>query len=159
MKSLKISDSPTPWGRQVRKPCRAAAEAGSPGGGILQGGEALRLLGPASGRCSPAGPPGVQEGRSETAFPGGIPPSPGEEAEEGNWAGCPARAACWGAEVRLGLVGRGGMEEAAWSGGQSHRDLRCEEEERNRGRKGEKNQVGEESQIETAEEEEQKKLT
>lgn len=89
-----------PWGRRVRKRCRAAAEAGSLGGGILQGGEAWRPQGPGSGPCSPAGPPGVPAGRSGTGFLGGIRLSPEEEVEEGSWVGCPAQAACWGAGER-----------------------------------------------------------
>lgn len=124
-----------PWGRRGRKPCRAAAGADSLGEGILQGGEALCLQGPGSGRCSPAGPQEVPVGRSGTGFLGGIPLSLEEEAEEGSWAGCPAQAACWGVGVRWGLVGQGGTEEAAWSDGQSHRDLKCEEEEKIRKKK------------------------
>lgn len=119
-----------PWGRRVRKLCRAAAEAGSPGGGILQGGEAWCLRGPGSGLCSLAGPPAVPAGRSGTGFLGDILLSPEEEAEVGSWVGCPVQAACWGAGVRWGLAGREGMEEAAWSDGRSHRDLREEEEEK-----------------------------
>lgn len=103
MKSLKssllVSDSPTPSGRQVRKLCRAAAGAGSPGGGILPEGEAWCLRGPGSGPCSPAGPPEVQACHSGTGFLGDTPLSPAEEVEEGSWVGCPAQAACWGAGV------------------------------------------------------------
>ena len=141
-----------PWGRQVRKPCRAAAGAGNPGGGILQVGEAWCPRGPGSGPCIPAGPPAVPSGRSGTGSLGDIRLSPEEEAEEGSWVGCPARAACLGAGVRSGLAGRGGTEEAAWSDVQSHRDLRGEEGEEEGGKMRTK-QVGEESQIENAEEE------
>lgn len=151
MKSLKstllVSDSPMPWGRRVRKLCRAAVVAGSPDGGILQGGEAWCLQGPGSGPCSPAVRPGVPACRSGTGFLGDIPLSPGEEAEEGSWVGCPAQAACWGAGARSGPAGQGGTEEAAWSDGQSHRDLR-DEDEADEGGKIRKKQVGEESQIE-----------
>lgn len=45
------------------------------------------------------------------------------------------------------------MEEAAWSDGQSHQDLREEEEEEKEGGQIIKKQVGEESRIENAEEE------
>lgn len=104
MKSLKstllVSDSPMPWGTRVRRLCRAAAEAGSPGVGILQGGEPWCLRGPGSGPCSPAGPPGVPAGRSGTGFLGGIRLSLEEEVVEGSWVGCPVRAACWGVGVR-----------------------------------------------------------
>lgn len=143
-----------PWGRRVRKLCRAAAEVGSPDGCILQGREAWCLRGPGSGPRSPAGPPGDPAGHSGTEFLGDIHLSLEEEAEEGSWVGCPVQAACWDDEVRLGLAGRGGTEEAAWSDGQSHRDLRDEEED---GEKIRTKQVGEESQIEKAEEEQEKK--
>lgn len=143
-----------PWGRRVRKLCRAAAEAGSLGGGILQGGVALCLRGPGSGPCSPVGHQEVPAGRSGTGFLGGIPLSLEEEVEEGSWAEYPVQAACWGVGVRWSLVGRGGTEEAAWSDGQSHRDLK-----RKRRRMMRKKQVGEESQIEKAEEEQWKKQT
>lgn len=86
-----------PLGRRVHKLCRAAAEAGSPGGCIPQVGEAWFLQDPASGLCSPARPPGVPAGCSGTGFLGDIPLSPEEEVGEGSWVGCPARAACWGA--------------------------------------------------------------
>lgn len=119
-----------PWGRQVRKLCRAAAEVGSQGGGILQEGEPLCLRDPGSGLCSPAGLQEVQAGRSGTGFLEGIPLSLQEEVEEGSWAGCPVQAACWCVGARWGLVGRGGTEEAAWSDGQSHRDLKRKDEER-----------------------------
>lgn len=122
------SDSPTPSGTQERKRCRAAAGAGSPGGGIPQGGEAWCRRAPGSGPCSPAGRREVPGGRSGTGSPAGILLSPGEEAEEGSWAGCPGQGPCWGAGVCWGLEGRGGTGEVAWSDGQSHRDLREEEE-------------------------------
>lgn len=145
VKSLKslplVSDSPMPWGRRVRKLCRAAAEAGSPGGCIPRAGEAWRLRGPGSGPCSPAERPGVPAGRSGTGFPGDIPLSPEEEAEEGSWVGCPERAACPGVGVRWGPAGRRGTEEAAWSDGQSHRDLR-DEEKPERVRKDKKKKTG-----------------
>lgn len=113
-----------PWGRRVRRPCRAAAGAGSPGGGIRPAGEAGSLRGLGSGRCSPAGPPVVPEGRSGTGFPAGSPLSRGEGAEGGSWAGCPAHGACRGAGARWDPEGRGDTEAAAWSDGQSHQDLR-----------------------------------
>ncbi len=98
VKSLKsilfVSDSPMPWGRRVRKLCRAAAGAGSLGGGILQEGEAWCLQGPESALCSPAEPPAVPSGRSGTGFLEDTPLSPAEEEEEGNWVGCPVQAAC-----------------------------------------------------------------
>lgn len=118
-----------PLGRRVHKLCRAAAEAGNPGGCIPQVGEAWFLPDPASGLCSPAQPPGVPSGRSGTGFLGDIPLNPEEEVGEGSWVGCPARAACWGAGARQDLAGRGGTEEAAWSDGQNHRDLRDDDEE------------------------------
>lgn len=89
-----------PLGRQAHKPCRAAAAAGSLGGGIPQGGESWFLLDPVSGPCSPAGPPAIPAGRSGTGFLGDIPLSPEEEVGEGSWVGCPAPAACWGAGAR-----------------------------------------------------------
>lgn len=110
------------WDRRVRKLCRAAAEAGSPGGGILQEDEAWCLRVPGSGLCSPAGPPGVPVGCSGTASLGGSLLSLEVEVAEDSWAGCPAREPCWGVGVRWGLAGRGDTEEAAWSDGQSHRD-------------------------------------
>lgn len=112
---------PMPWGRRERKLCTAAAEAGSPGGGIPQEGAPWCLPEPGSGQCSPAGLPEAPSGHTGTEFLGGIPLNPEEEAEEGSWAGCPAREACWGAGACWGPVGRAGTEEAAWSDGQSHR--------------------------------------
>lgn len=148
MKSLKaVSDLPMAWGRRVRKLCRAAAEAGSPGGGIPPEDEAWFLRGPESGLCSLAGPPGVPVGCSGTASLGGSPLSQEVEVVEDSWAGCPVREAYWGAGVHWGLVGRGDTEEAAWSDGQSHRDLRKKKERERLGKK----RVGEQSQIESAE--------
>lgn len=128
VKSFKaVSHSPMPWGRRERKLCTAAAEVGSPGGGIPQEGAPWCLPEPGSGQCSPAGLPEAPSGHTGTEFLGGIPLNPEEEAEEGSWAGCPAREACWGAGACWGPVGRAGTEEAAWSDGQSHRALRVEE--------------------------------
>lgn len=112
-----------PWGRRVHRRCRAGAEAGSPGGGILQGRETWPLPGPGSGPRSPAGPPEESLGRSGTGFLGDTRRSPEEGAGEGSWAGCPVPLACRGVGVRLGLAGQRGTEEAAWSDGQRHRDL------------------------------------
>lgn len=118
-----------PWGRQVRKLCRAAAEAGSPGASTPLVGEAWCLQGLGSGQSSPVGPQQALTGGSGTEFLGGIPLSLEEEVEEGSWAGCPVQEACWGAGARWDLVGPVGREEAAWPGGQSHRALREDEEE------------------------------
>lgn len=93
--TLLVSDSPMPWGRRVHKLCTAAAEVGSPGGGILQGREAWCLRVPGSGLCSPAGPLGVPLGHSGTGFLGDIHLNLEEEAEEGSWVGYPVQAACW----------------------------------------------------------------
>lgn len=124
MKSLNnsqcVSNSPTPSGRRARTPCRAAAGAGIPGGCIPLGGEAWFLPDPASGPCSPAGPPGVPAGRSGTGSPGDNPLSPEGEAGEGSWAGRPVRAACRGAGACWGPAGQGDKEEAAWSDGRGH---------------------------------------
>lgn len=127
-------DSPTPLDRRARKPCRAAAEGGIRGECIPPGGEAWFLQGPASGPCSPAGPPGGPWDHSGTGFPEGSPRSRGEGAGEGSWAGCQARAACWGAGPGWGPEGRGGTEEAAWSDAQSHPDLRGEPKQKERSR-------------------------
>lgn len=89
-----------PLGRRAHKPCRAAAAAGSPGGGTQQGGESWFLLDPGSGLCSLAGPPAVPSGHSGTGFLGDIPRSPEAEVGEGSWVGYPAPAACWGAGAR-----------------------------------------------------------
>lgn len=109
---------------------------------------ALCLLGPGSGPCNPAGLRGLPGVHSGTGFLGGSPLSLEGEVEEGSWAGCPVQAACWGVAVRWSLVGQGGTEEAAWSDGQSHRDLKCERSGKMRAKR-----AGEESQIEKAEEE------
>lgn len=113
------SDSPTPWGRRVRKPCRAAAGGGSWDGGTLQGDEARCHLGPGSGLCSPAGP------HSGTGSPGGSPLSRGVAVEGGRWVGgrSLAEVACWGAGGRWGPGVPGGREGAAWADDQSHPDL------------------------------------
>lgn len=86
---------PTPWGRQVRKLCRAAAEGGSPGGGILQGGAAWCLRDPGSGLCSLVEPQGVPVGRSGTVSLEDSPLILEVGAEGGSWAGCRVQAACW----------------------------------------------------------------
>lgn len=130
----KLSDSPKPWGRRVRKPCRAAAEAGSPGGGIPQGGAAWCPLGPGSGQCSPVELLEAPLGHTGIEFLGDIPLNPGEGEEEGSWAGCPVQEACWGAGARWGPAGQADTEVAAWSDGQSHRAL--SEEEGGKRRKG-----------------------
>lgn len=156
--TLTVSDSPTPWGRPVHKLCTAAAEAGRPGGGILQGRETWCLRGPGSGPCSPAGHPEDPAGRSGTGFLVDIRLSPGEGAEEGSWAGCPAPAACWGVGVRSGLAGRRGTEEAAWSDDQRHRDLgddgrrRGSEDKKKAGRRGIKNRKRKNNKRETCRE-------
>lgn len=100
VKSLFVSDSPTPWGRRAHRLCRAAAGAGIPGGGIPQAGEAWCPQDPASGPCSPAELLAVPWGRSGTGFLEGIPLILEEEEGEGSWVGFPEQAACWDAGGR-----------------------------------------------------------
>lgn len=113
-----------PWGRRVRKLCRAAAGGGSPGGGTLQGDEAWCRPGPGSGLCSPVEHRAVPAGHSGTGSLGGSPLSLEAEAEVGSLAGSlEVQAACWGAGGHWGLEAQGGTEVVAWSDGRSHREL------------------------------------
>lgn len=115
-----------PLDRRAHKPCRAAAEEGIRGECIPPGGGALFLLGPASGLCNPAGPPGAQWCRSGTGFPEGSPRSRAEEVGEGSWAACRVQAAWRGAAPGWGPEAQVGTEEAALSDAQSHPDLKGE---------------------------------
>lgn len=101
LQQLACRADPMPLGRRVRRLCKAAAGAGSLGGGIPQVGEAWCLQDPASGPCSPAVLPAEPpSGRSGTGFLGGIPLILEEEEEGDSWVGCPAQAACWDAGGR-----------------------------------------------------------